>query len=218
VIRAAIFDMDGLLVDSEPFWRKAEIECFAKVGVTLHDDDCRETMGYRLNEVVALWYARRPWHGVSQSAVEADIIETVSRYILQEAAPLPGVLNAIDICRKAGLKTAVASSSPLKLIESVVQRFNLVGKFDLLKSAQDEEFGKPHPAVFISAARKLGVPPDACIVFEDSFHGMVAGLAARMKVIAVPAAEDFDRPEFRAARHLLPDLTAFNAQILASAD
>lgn len=215
---AAIFDMDGLLVDSEPFWRKAEIECFAKVGIALSEDDCRETMGFRLNEVVALWHSRRPWKGASQAEVEADIIETVSRYILEEAAPLPGVLEAIDICRKAGLRTAVASSSPMKLIESVVKRFGLTAKFDCLKSAQHEEFGKPHPAVFISTARALGVKPEACVVFEDSFHGMVAGLAARMKVIAVPAAEDFDRPEFKAARLLLPDLRAFNAGILASVE
>ncbi|MCA1750218.1 MAG: hexitol phosphatase HxpB [Cryomorphaceae bacterium] len=218
MIRAAIFDMDGLLVNSEPFWRKAEMECFAKVGITLSEDDCRETMGFRLNEVVALWYSRQPWQGASLADVEADIIETVSRYILEEAVPLPGVSEAIDICRKAGLKTAVASSSPMKLIESVVKRFDLESQFDCLHSAQHEEFGKPHPAVFIRTARTLGVKPEECVVFEDSFHGMVAGLAARMRVIAVPAAEDFDRPEFKAARLLLPDLRAFNPEILESVD
>lgn len=218
MIRAAIFDMDGLLVDSEPFWRKAEIECFSKVRITLSEDDCRETMGYRLNEVVALWHSRQPWRGASQAEVEADIIETVSRYILEEAAPLPGVSEAIDICRKAGLKTAVASSSPLKLIESVVKRFGLESKFDCLHSAQHEEFGKPHPAVFIRTARALGVKPEECVVFEDSFHGMVAGLAARMRVIAVPSAEDFDRPEMKAAHLLLPDLRAFIPEMLESVD
>jgi len=218
MIRAAIFDMDGLLVNSEPFWRKAEMECFAKVGITLSEDDCRETMGFRLNEVVALWYSRQPWQGASLADVEADIIETVSRYILEEAVPLPGVSEAIDICRKAGLKTAVASSSPMKLIESVVKRFDLESQFDCLHSAQHEEFGKPHPAVFIRTARTLGVKPEECVVFEDSFHGMVAGLAARMRVIAVPAAEDFDRPEFKAARLLLPDLRAFNPEMLESVD
>lgn len=218
MIRAAIFDMDGLLVNSEPFWRKAEMECFAKVGITLSEDDCRETMGFRLNEVVALWYSQQPWQGASLADVEADIIETVSCYILEEAVPLPGVSEAIDICRKAGLKTAVASSSPMKLIESVVKRFDLESQFDCLHSAQHEEFGKPHPAVFIRTARTLGVKPEECVVFEDSFHGMVAGLAARMRVIAVPAAEDFDRPEFKAARLLLPDLRAFNPEMLESVD
>lgn len=215
MIRAVLFDMDGLLVDSEPFWRKAEKEAFAQVGIILTDRDCRETMGYRLNEVVALWQKRKPWAGPSASEVEADILRRVSHYILTEAQPLPGVLRTVDICRKAGMKTAVASSSPMQLIESTVQRFGLNEAFDLLHSAQDEPYGKPHPAVFISAARLLGVPAENCLVLEDSFHGTVAGLAAKMKVIAVPAPEDAGRTEFSAAHLQLESLEDFSDELLS---
>lgn len=209
MIQAAIFDMDGLLVDSEPFWRKAEMEIFAEVGIHLTENDCRETMGYRLNEVVALWHSRKPWTGKSQAEVESAILDRVSQYILKEASPLPGVMEAIAICRKAGLKTAIASSSAMVLIESVVKKFELQDAFDHLHSAQYEPFGKPHPAVFISTANTLEVAPQNCVVFEDSFHGMVAALAARMKVIAVPAAEDFDKPQYGAAQVLLASLCDF---------
>lgn len=217
MISAVLFDMDGLLVDSEPFWRKAEIECFAKVGVALTEEDCRRTMGWRLNEVVAYWHRNQPWIGTLPNAVEADIIETVSRYILQEAEPLPGVARAIEICREAGLKTAVASSSPMKLIESVVERFGLRDAFDALHSAQYEAYGKPHPAVFLTAADMLGTIPTECLVFEDSFHGVVAGLAARMTVVAVPAVEDRHSPRFGAAHAVLHSLEDFSLADFANA-
>lgn len=215
MITAAIFDMDGLLVDSEPFWRKAEIACFAKVGIQLTEDDCRDTMGWRLNEVVAHWYHKQPWPGTAPDEMEADIIETVSRYILQEAEPLPGVAHTIKQCRDAGLKMAVASSSPMRLIESVVDRLGLRNKFDILHSAQFEDFGKPHPAVFITTAKRLGVIPTSCLVFEDSFHGVVAGLAARMRVIAVPAPEERNSTKFGAAHAVLRSLEDFSLADLA---
>jgi sugar-phosphatase len=215
MIEAAIFDMDGLLVDSEPFWRKAEMEAFGEVDIHLSENDCRETMGWRLNEVVALWHSRQPWTGPSQAEVEADILKRVSRYILEQATPLPGVMQAIAICRKAGLKTAIASSSPMQLIDSVVTRFNLKDSFQCLHSAQYESYGKPHPAVFINAAQMLGVPAPRCLVFEDSFHGMIAGLAARMKVIVVPAPEDASNLKYGAAHHKIESLLDFELGMLA---
>lgn len=212
MIEAAIFDMDGLLVDSEPFWRKAEIRAFSEVGLTLSENDCRETMGYRLNEVVELWFARQPWTEKSIAEVEERIMELVSHFILTEATPLPGVQNAIAICRKAGLKIAIASSSPMKLIKSVVKRFQYADVFDLLHSAQYEDYGKPHPAVFITTANKLEVIPEKCLVFEDAVHGVIAGLAAKMKVVAVPAADDLGKPKYAAADLILHSLAEFREE------
>ncbi len=213
MIRAAIFDMDGLLIDSEPFWRKAEIDIFGSVGIHLTENDCRSTMGFRLNEVVALWtglHANRPnADAVSPAEIETQIIERITRYILEEAKPMPGVHEAIAICRKAGLKLAIASSSPLKLIESVVDRFGLKNTFDLIHSAEFESHGKPHPAVFLHTADKLGVAPKDCLVLEDAFHGIVAALAARMKVIAIPDPENLHNPRYQAADRILPSLLDF---------
>jgi sugar-phosphatase len=209
MIKAVIFDMDGLLVDSEPFWRKAEIEAFSEVGIFLTENDCRETMGYRLNEVLDLWYSRTPWIGKSKKDVEDRILSLVSHYILTEAEPLPGVHKAIEICRQAGLKTAIASSSPILLINSVVKKFALQHKFVLLHSAEFEAFGKPHPAVFIHTARELEVAPYDCIVLEDSFHGMIAGLAARMRTIVVPAKDELDHPKWAPAFAVLQSLDNF---------
>ncbi|MFT4771467.1 MAG: HAD superfamily hydrolase (TIGR01509 family) [Cryomorphaceae bacterium] len=186
MIEAVIFDMDGLLIDSEPFWRRAEIAVFATLGIELSEDDCRETMGYRLNEVVELWHSRKPWNHKSMEQVEEEILAYVQNLIETEGVPLKGVRETIALCKELKLKTAIASSSAMRLIKATVKRLGLEATFEVLHSAENEEFGKPHPAVFIHAARELGVRNENCLVFEDSFHGMVAGLASKMKVIAVP--------------------------------
>lgn len=210
MIEAAIFDMDGLLIDSEPFWRKAEIESFREVGIHLTENDCRETMGYRLNEVVSLWYSRKPWAGVSLKKVEASILGRVAHYIETEGEPMEDALEAIDICKRAGLKTAIASSSPMSLIKSVVSRFGLEETFDCIHSAEKEEYGKPHPAVFISTAKKLNVDVHNCLVFEDSFHGIIAALSAKMKTVAVPDSENINSGKFEIAHLKIKSLKDFD--------
>ncbi len=216
MIKAAIFDMDGLLIDSEPFWRKAEIKSFKEVGVHLTENDCRETMGYRLNEVVSLWYSRKPWSGASLQEVEDTILKRVAEYIEKEGEPMEGALEAIEICLKAGLKTAIASSSPMSLIYSVVNRFKLQNSFDCLHSAESEEYGKPHPAVFISTSVKLGVEPRECMVFEDSFHGIIAALAAKMTAIAVPDFENYKSNNFDIAHLKIKSLKEFDLSAFMS--
>lgn len=212
--RAAIFDMDGLLIDSEPLWRRAEIEAFARVGLRLTDADCRETMGYRLDEVVAMWYARHPWDGRSPAEVESDILDLVKQGISADGRALPGVHRAVDICRQRGFRPVVASSSPRTLIEAVVEKLELEYSFEALFSAENEPYGKPHPAVFLTAADHLGAAPDHCVVFEDSIHGMIAALAAKMRVIAVPEPGLKNHPAFGAAHVVLDDLSQLDPDML----
>ncbi len=113
MIKAVIFDMDGLIIDSEPLWRKAEMEVFKSVNINLSEADCKETMGYRLNEVVDLWYNRFPWLGPSKQEIEESILQRVSDLILSEGRILPGVYSTIQSCIDLGLLIAIASSSPM---------------------------------------------------------------------------------------------------------
>lgn len=209
MIKAIIFDMDGLLINSEPFWRKAEIKAFAEVGISLTEAQCRDFMGYRLNEVVAYMYSHHPWKGKSQSEVVERILFLVSNYIEQEGKPMPGVMEVLGECQKRKLKIAIASSSPISLINSVVKLLSLNGQFHALHSAEYEDFGKPHPAVFITTAQKLNVLPHQCLVLEDSFHGVVAALAAKMPVIAVPDSEMLIEKRFNAATLVIRSLEDF---------
>ena len=188
---AAIFDMDGLLVDSEPLWHRAEITVLGALGVPLVASACRETKGMFVNEVTRYWFDRYPWAGPSTDEVAVDVVDAVMELVVAEGRLRPGAEQAIELCRRHTPALAVASSSEYRLIDLVLGHFGLAGEFDLVHSAQDELFGKPHPAVFLTAAAKLGARPRGCVVWEDSPAGVLAAKAAQMVCVAVP--EEYER-------------------------
>lgn len=214
MIKAIIFDMDGLLVDSEPYWKIAEKICFGKLGLTLTDELLRQVMGFRLNEVVEHWYNYQSWGEKNFEAVEADVLETVKQLIADNANALPGVLDTLKLCKDNGYKIALASSSAMSLINVVVDKLNIRQYFDLLVSAENEPYGKPHPSVFLTTANQLNVLPTECLVFEDSVNGMVAAKAARMKCIVVPEAEKQNEPYWHLANCQLKTLEDFKLEML----
>ncbi|HJL14116.1 MAG TPA: hexitol phosphatase HxpB [Sandaracinaceae bacterium LLY-WYZ-13_1] len=204
--RAAIFDMDGLLVDSEPWWRRAEVELFATVGLALEESDCEATTGLRIDEVTAHWFARAPWEGPSPHALAERIVDRMVAIVGARGAPMPGAVEAVARCADAGLRLAVASSSPERLIDATLARLGLAERFELRCSAEHERFGKPHPAVFLRCAERLGVDPAACLVLEDSLNGVLAAKAARMTCVAVPEATQRGDPRFCIADRVLGSL------------
>ena len=215
-MEAVIFDMDGLLVDSEPFWRQAEINCFKTVGVELTEEKCKLTMGMRIDEVVSFWYDKQPWKGKDQSTLTEEIVDEMVRLMEQEGVAMEGVFEIIQLCKKLNLKMALASSSKMRLIDTVVRRLELKEYLEVIRSAETERYGKPHPGVFLTAAEELKVAPEKCIVLEDSFHGVVAGVAAKMKVIAVPDAEDFEQEKFVIADYKVRSLKEITVEMLIS--
>ncbi len=214
-IEAIIFDMDGVLVNSEPLWRQAmEIE-FARVGVELTSERCAETMGFRIDEVVKIWHARTPWEGPSCEAVSDRIVRKVGKLISEKGQLMAGVAKILNHFKMLGLPMAIASSSHLCLIETVVDTLNIRSHFDLLYSAEFETHGKPHPAVFIGTANKIGVAPRKCLVFEDSLHGVIAAKAAGMQVIAIPEPEKREERGFAIAEVQLNSMEEVNAELLS---
>lgn len=214
MVKAIIFDMDGLLVDSEPYWKIAEKICFGKLGLQLDDELLRQVMGFRLSEVVEHWYNYQPWGEKNFAAVEADVLATVQQLISEHANALPGVKQTLQLCKANGYKIALASSSAMSLINVVVDKLNIRHYFDLLVSAEFEPYGKPHPSVFLTTAAKLQVEPTECLVFEDSVNGMVAAKAARMHCIVVPEAEKQHEPYWSLANHQLQSLAAFKLDLI----
>lgn len=213
-MKAVIFDMDGVLIDSEPFWREAEIEAFRDVGVMLTGDDCASTKGWRIDQVVDYWRSRRPWQGVANEVVRDAIIAGVVERVLTRGVPLAGVHASIATIREAGLQLALATSSSMVLVDAVLPRLKLEGAFEVVCSAQDDPHGKPHPQVFLRTAERLGVDPTEVTVIEDSVAGMVAAKAARMRCIVVPEASEADFPHWGLADHKLDDLTAFSLALV----
>ncbi|MEM7040935.1 MAG: hexitol phosphatase HxpB, partial [Bacteroidota bacterium] len=192
MLQAAIYDMDGLLIDTEPLWQAAEKRVFKTVGIELTTEMCLETMGLRIDEVIMHWYERFPWTARSPKEVETAVLDAVAELIVEKGKMLPGVRESVGMFRDKGLKLAVASSSPSRLIETVLNHFGLMSEFALYRSAEAEAYGKPHPAVYISTAKALDVAPTACIALEDSFNGLLSCKSARMKTVIVPDPAHFD--------------------------
>lgn len=204
-IEATLFDMDGLLIDSEILWHEAEVEIFTRVGVTLDGATDRSTKGLFVAEVVDYWYARSPWTGPSRADVVAMLVARVGDLIETKGRLLPGAVRAIELTSRRG-PVALASSTPLALIERSLAHFGLTECFASLHSAQFEPYGKPHPGVFLTAAGALGVAPDRCLVLEDSAAGVIAAKAGRMTVVAVPTASDRALAAFTLADVVLDSL------------
>ena len=211
-MKAAIFDMDGLLLDSEPLWKEAEITVFNSVGVPLTKELCQETVGVRIDGVVRYWYKKFPWQKESLKSVEARILDEVSRLILKDGRLMPGVSETIEALRTANYTLAVASSSPMQLIRAALEKFEVIDFFSVLHSAEFEEKGKPDPAVYLSTISRLGSDPRDCIALEDSVPGVRAAKSAGARVIAVPDPADISNPGFAAADVVLSSLTDFSIE------
>jgi beta-phosphoglucomutase-like phosphatase (HAD superfamily) len=209
---ASIFDMDGLLIDSEILWHEAEIEIFGELGVPLSGEHCRTTKGMFVGEVTDHWYAQYPWTGPTAAEVAVTIVDRVIALLLAKGELKPGAEHAIGLCARRGLPLAVASSSQYRLIDTALEHFGLRHHFALVHSAQDETWGKPHPAVFLTAAAKLGAAPRNCLVWEDAPAGVLAAKAATMACIAVPEQGEEHQPAFGLADVVLGSLLEMDEQ------
>lgn len=204
--------MDGLLIDSEPFWRIAEIEAFKKQKCILTEAMCMTTMGMRNDEFVKYWVKHFGLKNVNFGEIELDILAKVQELIEAKGKLLPGVIETLEFFKKQQIPIALASSSPLGIIQSVVDTLKIEKYFKVMCSAEFEEFGKPHPAVFIAAANYLRVEADDCLVFEDSVNGVIAAKAAKMKCIAIPALENYKNSGFAIADAKFTSLIDFLAE------
>lgn len=211
-IAAAIFDMDGLLVDSEPLWDRAELEIIADLGVDIsRRNELPDVLGLRIDMVVDLWFAQQPWQGPDRAEITARIINRAVALVEQERPLLPGVREAIGLCKRQGLKVGLASASPLHMLEKVLSMFDLREQFDALASAEKLPYSKPHPQVYLNCAALLGVNPVNCVALEDSVNGMIASKAARMRAIVVPEHAIFNDPRYALADVKLSSLEQLTA-------
>lgn len=200
-----LFDMDGLLIDSEILWHKAEIEIFGSLGVPLNENSTRATKGMFVGEVVDFWFTQYPWSGPTTTDVTAQLLQRVGDLVEEEGVLLPGAVRALDLTSERG-PLGLASSTPQALIYRCLDNFGLRDRFNVVHSAEFEPYGKPHPGVFLTTADLMDVSPLECLVFEDSAAGLLAAKAARMRCVAVPALGERLLPSFAIADLVLPSL------------
>lgn len=185
-LTTVIFDMDGLLIDSEPFWGEAADEVFQQYGKTLTPAEYATTTGLRTSEFVSWWLRDYKFDDAELERAAENIIQLVIEKVKAKAQPMPGTHYIIDFFHKRGYKIGLATSSPLSLVHTVTKMLGIEKYLQAITSAEKLPYGKPHPQVYINCAEALGSSPLECICFEDSINGMIAAKAARMKCVVVP--------------------------------
>ncbi len=206
---AVIFDMDGVLIDSEPLWKIAMEDAFQSVGCTITKVDFQQTVGLRIDEVVRFWYNERGWEGLSCEELEERIVQRMVTLIRANGNPLTGVLDTIHYLKANGYKIGLATSSYRVLIDTVLDALQIADAFDETHSAEDETYGKPHPAVYLTVANRLQVDSKRCLVIEDSYNGVIAGLAAQMTVVCIPEKSHHPDQRLAVATMLFEDMNQF---------
>jgi HAD superfamily hydrolase (TIGR01509 family) len=211
-IEAVILDMDGILIDSERHWQLTERAIFAELGIDLSDSLLVQTRGLRTEEMVAHWSARFPIDGTDPKALKKDYDARMVDTMKKEVPLMEGARELIAMFKEMALPVALATCSTHDHIDAVMEKHGLRSSFDLLVSAAVGMPGKPHPEVFLRTATLLKVDPTRCLVFEDSFNGVVAAKAARMKVVAMPDSLEFDQDRFGAADLKIKSLCDFTLE------
>ena len=183
-IEAIIFDMDGLLIDSEPIWDQARAKMAARAGKTWNHQDHLNIMGVSTDYWVQYMMDRLELNSTKQEVQEEVIQQMVSLYKKE----IPFRPYAVEAVRWAAQRypTALASGSPPQLIEMVTQSASLKGCFKVVVSSDEIGVGKPDPTIYLETARRLGFAPENCLCIEDSAFGVLSGHRANMYVINVP--------------------------------
>ena len=184
MLKGAIFDMDGLMFDTEQIWQKNWKLIADEMGVTLAEDfkyNICGTSGALMNSVIEKYY------GVEDgSAIAADCKKRVHDDLMEFTPEKPGVHEILEFFRDAGVRIAVASSSSVEQIRRNLQKTNTEEFIEVIVSGSELKRGKPEPDIFLAAAERLGIDPQECYVFEDAFNGVKAGHAAGCCTIMIP--------------------------------
>ena len=216
MLNTVIFDMDGLLIDSEPLWEAAGKETLSKFNINLSPQQYHSSTGLRSSEWIEHWFGHYSVSMDHAAEAEKSIVRTAIEKIVLLAPALPGVHYIFNFFKQRNFKIGVASSSPLELIDLVTKKLEIDHLVSAKASAEFLSNGKPHPQVFLNCAELLRSSPANCICFEDSYNGMIAAKAARMKCVVVPARNHQQEAKWAAADLKLTSLLNFNDLLLAA--
>jgi len=185
MLKAVIFDMDGVLINSPEYL----IDIFNKIldghNVKISHDDRKKTIGLSIKDQIKFWRER---YNIEEEIDHLEFIKDALRLEFEmmgdELKPNESIFALVKELKDNGIKIAVATSSTKERAEKILELIGLKDKIDSLVAAEDVKKHKPHPEVFLKAAKELGADPENCIVFEDAINGIEAAQAAKMKIVA----------------------------------
>ncbi len=204
--KALVFDMDGVIIDSEPLWRRAMIYSFKNTGIPFTEEDCIKTTGMRLIEVILFWQKIYPDKIINPQNLYNQIITNLIELIKEKGEAKSGFYELVNFLKENNMKIGLATSSDYLLTQVVLDKLQIKDEFDAVVSAEKLPYGKPHPEVYIQCAKKLDVAPATSIAIEDSVNGIISAKAAQMFVIGVPEGTQKNNVKFTIADILLDDL------------
>jgi HAD superfamily hydrolase (TIGR01509 family) len=201
-LEMVLFDMDGVIIDSEPLWSEAERQLLTRRNLTYSEDLKPLLMGLDSREAVRILLR----HYNLDESVE-DLVhernQLVNELVRKHGQPIPHAIDLVRRVRNAGLKTVLASSSPYSLVEIVVEKLKIGPLLDLVVSGDEVSRGKPAPDIYLAAAKTLGVVPECCLAIEDAPNGVRAAKAAGMRCLAITTG--VSRAELTAADWVVED-------------
>lgn len=212
MIKAVIFDMDGVMIDSEPLWEKTERILLGRRGIEYSPDYRDKIVGLNQKDSGRLLVDT---FDLPESVEEiiAERVEILTEIYKKELETVNGLVPLLDSLIEENIPLAVASSSPMRVIKFVLDMFSLNEYFSAVVSGECTDNGKPHPDIYLETARLLGVEPHECIAIEDSINGVLSAKAAGMLCIAVPD-KRLTPDRFHNADHICESLGQINLDLI----
>lgn len=182
---AVIFDMDGVICHTNPHHAIAFAQFFDRYQITYNDREFEQHMYGKHNSYIMSHFFKRPIQGEELKKLEEEKEALFRETYKDKVETIPGYLSFLQQLKELNFKTAVATSAPAANMHLIVNALNIADKMESLLASEDVNLHKPHAEVYLKSAQNIMVPPSQCLVFEDSFSGITAGLNAGMKVVGV---------------------------------
>ena len=190
-IEAVIFDLDGTLVDSMWIWKQIDIDYLGRRGLTLPEDLQKEIEGMSFTET-ANYFKNRFSLEDSIEEIKKEWAEMADDFYMNHIPLKPGAQNLLMYLKNKNIKMGIGTSNARELAEMVLKKHQITDYFSTIRTSCEVNFGKPQPDIFLKVAEDLGIEADKCLVFEDTYAGVLAAKRAGMKVFAV--ADEFSYP------------------------